>query len=732
MTRAFECSWLSDDPLSDLDDEELFGRTHLIDRILEVLDRVRDQSTSSTIGLVGSWGSGKTSVLDGLTGRLRSPGAKTTATLREKWRVAEFNPWLYSGPLELHVGFFQTLRNAFSDDEKWSNKKDWFLNLGKAAAPLAGLAGLVGIDGESIARQLLDSATDSLVQQRDKIATALEEAQQPVLLVVDDLDRLSAEELLHLFKLVRLVGRLPCVYYLLSYDEHTVIDLLAKTDLVAANDDRRALDYLEKIVQVRLDMPLLRSHEIDRVVQRSINRIATNHRLPISHQQTHRLTNIFDEVLSHRLRTPRAIKRMFGQVDAFLGSLGEEVDFDDFLIITWLRTIEPGVYGLIQRHKNELLSGGGFTLRNAHLPELQTGALRDIWLKRLSDARVDDASLDDLLYLLQTLFPRLEPIYRNEDRDRHSTPYAPEPKVGRVSHPDYFDRYFSFGVPSDDIADAFVRAGIQAIANGDLDAKKAVALAEIMRTQPELAIRKMFHVSDALNLSSVPVVRWLATWWLELQRGSLTSSRLEGLCASIVCRLDTDQIRELAADFAQTVDGAFFVACVTHAAEGGRHSQRGGHEEHERVSQALLDGAVPRYAEHLATAAMATSSPLHADERVRDLLLYWRLHSPKTLKSALQDRMEGGWEVVDTIAWLLPLRDFRNGQQQLSEFGDLSYLTALFDMTFVLTNLNCALNDAADYQDLLGQPATEQLRREGALALVKLAVDAEAGEEPSL
>lgn len=82
---------------------------------------------------------------------------------------------------------------------------------------------------------------------------------QPILVVVDDLDRLTAEELLAAFKLVRLVGRFPHVHYMLSYDEHTLIVLLDHTDLVSASDERRGLDDLEKIVQVRIDMPLLRA-----------------------------------------------------------------------------------------------------------------------------------------------------------------------------------------------------------------------------------------------------------------------------------------------------------------------------------------------------------------------------------------------------------------------------------------------------------------------------------------
>ena len=44
---------------------------------------------------------------------------------------------------------------------------------------------------------------------------------QPILVVIDDLDRLQPDELLLVFKLIRLVGRLPSVGYILAFDERT-------------------------------------------------------------------------------------------------------------------------------------------------------------------------------------------------------------------------------------------------------------------------------------------------------------------------------------------------------------------------------------------------------------------------------------------------------------------------------------------------------------------------------
>jgi predicted KAP-like P-loop ATPase len=265
MTYMFENSWFSDDPLNDVDDPRLFGRGVLVQRIIEVLQQIRQQGQSTTIGLIGTWGSGKTTVLQGLVKQITSSPSTTKPVLAEQWSVAQFNPWLYSDVVGLHSGFFAELRSSLPKGKQWKETRTNIASLGKKLAPLSALTGLVGVSSEQAVSSLIEQITVSTTEQHRRVSKELEKLDRPVLMVIDDLDRLSAEELLQVFKLVRLVGRLPNVYYLLSYDEQTVVDLLGKTDLVSAKDDRRALDYLEKIVQIRLDMPTLRDYEVDHV-----------------------------------------------------------------------------------------------------------------------------------------------------------------------------------------------------------------------------------------------------------------------------------------------------------------------------------------------------------------------------------------------------------------------------------------------------------------------------------
>lgn len=73
-----------------------------------------------------------------------------------------------------------------------------------------------------------------------------------------------------------LVGRLPHVHYVLAYDEQTILDVLASTD-TAGSDTKRAVAYLDKIVQLRLDLPPVSKYRIQSMVEQGLDDVAARH-----------------------------------------------------------------------------------------------------------------------------------------------------------------------------------------------------------------------------------------------------------------------------------------------------------------------------------------------------------------------------------------------------------------------------------------------------------------------
>lgn len=724
MRRAFEDSWLSDDPLTELDDPNLLGRSNLVQSTIDVLSRVRKQSQSTTIGLIGAWGSGKTSALNGLRRQLEQPSDFANQVLGESWSVGLFNPWLYSDPASLHSGFFADLRAALPKDGRWSEARANLVSLGRRLSPLTALTGMLGLSTEQALERLLGQLESSTAVYMANVEKQLSELNRPVLMIIDDLDRLSADELLHVFKLVRLVGRLPNVYYLVSYDEHTLVDLLGKTDLVSTEDDRRALDYLEKIIQVRLDMPLLRNYEVDRVVGRSLQYLSAQHSITLAPNELSTLVRRFDGVLSKRLRTPRAIKRLFGQLDAFLPGVGREVDFSDFVILTWLRTIEPRVYNLVQTYRDELLGTNRDVLRDLSMQKRSYRQLREDWLIRLGAAHVAAGDLDDLLYLLSTLFPSLDPVYRGDDTYPNRDRYQREPEVRRIAHPDYFDRYFMFGVPDDDIADATVVAAIADLESGDAAGISIALLERTFSNEPELVIRKLWHQSERGHFSRPPLIAWLAARYSELPPESTVRGRIEGLVAILAGELTPADALSLVNALSTSGAGLYLAGMVRHLLAADAIGSQRVVESRNAIAAVVTPTLAGLFRNHFVRWAGSTTTPLEIPVEAARVVWLWREFDAEGVRSLLEEAVAARqWDLIDELAWLVPIVISSTNESRISRYDDVQHLGELFDLDRATELLQDEISLADRMEAYRDAEATLDNRRGFVLALLKYRQD---------
>ncbi|WP_141386978.1 KAP family P-loop NTPase fold protein [Cellulosimicrobium cellulans] len=461
-------------------------RQRYADHLARLLDNVRAQSESTVLALIGDWGSGKSSVLEMLERRLKEP-----------WRVAVFNPWTYPDTPSLHRGFFNELTSALPEGERPGRARTKIGDFARTISPLGKLGNLAGLDAQDLIKAAGDLiAGDTSASAAKKSAeAALRRANVPILMVVDDLDRLTPDELLEVLKLVRLVGRLPHVYYLLSYDERTLLDVLLRTP-VSGDDEGRARAYLEKIVQVRLDMPAFRATQRARLLNDGLDKAGVAVGLLLTPEDERRLGEIYFSVLDRRLSTPRTITRFLGQIQAFYPLLHGEVDFVDFFLVNWLRTQEPGVYRMLQSYRDDLLGRdlSHFTIGRDATAQ---ASRRARWDERLRAAHVQQADLPGVIKVLSALFPQFEAAFRDvqylaQARQR-STPKA-------ISHVDYFDRYVSFGVPEEDVSDVDVETAIEDLTTS-AESPAVARLSVEIANQTARAMRKL----EALREAQVPL-----------------------------------------------------------------------------------------------------------------------------------------------------------------------------------------------------------------------------------
>lgn len=242
----------------DADDKLHVGREQMVKTIVDQVRKLKHDDSSFTIGLEGGWGSGKTTLLN----KIKSELIGTTDEHGMIVEVVEFSPWAYPDGKSLSVEFLYELRDVLS---KHSFRARFIIN-----AYINALA-----DKTTNILQLLAMLffpRESLQKVKAKLSDLLRFHRIKLVVIIDDLDRLDADEMAEVFKMLRNTGDLPNAVYLVAYSKKYVEALLASKDA----DNPIGRGYLEKVINVELDINTINKESYWIEVQNEIKTILSN------------------------------------------------------------------------------------------------------------------------------------------------------------------------------------------------------------------------------------------------------------------------------------------------------------------------------------------------------------------------------------------------------------------------------------------------------------------------
>lgn len=355
---------LADEPCADdLMKRERYAK-YLLDKIFQtfyVQNKDNENHTlhhrSFVIHLGEKYGKGKTSFLLLLK--------KYAAENANKVIWVEFQPWLCDKEDIIVKEFFKTLSNVLS--EYLPSLKSDLQEYVNQHLKILSIKDHLMLDFKSLVSE------KSLKQSHDEIRDELTKIDRPIIIAIDDVDRLQRLELMTVLKLIRNVADFPNVYYLVAADNVHLVNMLKALDVENPNE------YLKKFFNLELQLPAnehvaekyLLSELPKKYEQMGISAVEIAETLSRINKFKY-LTFVF-----HDMREVyRFLNAYYMQLDFICSDDELQVNYFDLFCLTLLRVLAPDFYLLLRDNFQRILEGNVrykndslFSLKKDFLPE---------------------------------------------------------------------------------------------------------------------------------------------------------------------------------------------------------------------------------------------------------------------------------------------------------------------------------------------------------------------------
>ena len=279
----------------------------------------------------------------------------------------------------------------------------------------------------------------SLFEVKQDIQKSLDTFNSPILIILDDLDRLSSSQLLTITQLVKANSDFSNIIFLLLYSKSIVEEKLT-------DKNQNGTAYMEKIIQVDFAVPKVDTNLIINLLNKKLDEITTS--LTIKNKsdvydETY-LSHVFNEgKLVNYFKDLRNLYRFLNSfefnVNSFIKNDFLEVNFTDLFAIEVIRLFEPKLYEGIINNKNFLIKG----YENPNTRITQNNNQDELLLKAKEFlAKFEGFGAEDCL---KTIFPVFNGYFHNLnnylDYGQNSI------KELRICNEQNFNNYFMQGVP---------------------------------------------------------------------------------------------------------------------------------------------------------------------------------------------------------------------------------------------------------------------------------------------
>ena len=325
-----------------------YERNKMLTTIAKGIETTFFDDQSYAFAITGSWGSGKTSALH-----------KIENILTENNQIKSilfFEPWKYDTSRSISNTFFTLLKKELDRyQSKISLQIDDYLVALDESIPTT---------LEKILKELYLHRSNKTTENTEykALKSTLKDLKHKTLIFIDDVDRLDAEEIKTVLRIIRNTANLPFIQYVVAFDKEYVIKTLENDNL------KNAREYLKKIFNNEFSLP---SFEPTVIID-DLFRLNKEYICSYWNIDEYSLKDIINaytrlengnkrSILTLYLKNERDIIR-FGNSLRLLSEIYKEqdlindVEFESFFYIELLKYVDPDVHDILRDTPLKLLN----------------------------------------------------------------------------------------------------------------------------------------------------------------------------------------------------------------------------------------------------------------------------------------------------------------------------------------------------------------------------------------
>lgn len=327
------------------EDDDIFDFKDEIRKIVSII-KDSDKNKTWSLAVTAQWGMGKTSFINCIVDQLEIE--------KDKIEVLVFNPRTSKSVTTIQEDFFTQFTCILS---KYNSRCSHVLKDYMSALQLIDNRGLVE-------KAILFYRVWNKVDLKESIKKTLKHIPKKVLVVIDDFDRLSKDEILEVLKLIDSNAAFPNIFFLTAYDKKQV------NKYFGDKGNTEDTCFVDKFFNLEFAIPLRPYTYISRFIEGELNK-----KFPANDNQEIQFNGIvtsFQNLFRQYVPTLRDAKRYINQFALDYREVEGDVDLREFILVQLIKYRFPEEYNQLYKtayiEEKKLIAPGIFVQKES-IPE---------------------------------------------------------------------------------------------------------------------------------------------------------------------------------------------------------------------------------------------------------------------------------------------------------------------------------------------------------------------------